>query len=122
MKRRLILLLVLVGMLMALMPAVSAAVHPIVCSRGVEAPGIADNPARSDDIANPPGITPDGDVGLGPHEDALMAGDDNPTTNDLSGLANNQFAPLVQILFGGADPNSLHAEKAEGDCHNDPAP
>ena len=110
MKRRLILLLVLVGMVMALMPAVSAAIHPIVCSRGVVAPGLADNPGRSDDIGNPPGITPDGDVGFGEHEDKRMAGDNNPSIG-VSGLSNNQFAPLVH-----SNPN---AEKAPGDCHND---
>jgi hypothetical protein len=113
MKRRLIPVLALVGMIMAIMPVASAAIHPIVCSRGVDAPGLANNPARSDDIANPPGITPDGDGPFGPHEDALGAADNNPVP---------QFRPLVVKFFGPANPNSLHSEKAEGACHNDPAP
>ena len=100
--------LVVVGIAVFSLPA-SAAIHPIVCSRGLEPAGLADNPARSAEVADPPGITPDGDTPFGPHEDPLMAADHNPTA---------QFAPLVQIFFN-ADENAGHAVKGEGDCHND---
>jgi hypothetical protein len=69
-----------------------------VCSGNAEANGLVDNPARSDDIGNPPGLTPhdpDDDLGFGfPHFDALEAGDDNPTVKPPFGLSANQFAPL----------------------------
>ena len=110
MKRRLVLLLVFVGMIMSIVPAATAAVHPQVCSRGVEPAGLDNNPARSPDVANPPGITFDGDIGFGPHDDALEAADDNPVP---------QFRPLVVKFFGPADENSLNALKDEGECHND---
>ncbi len=96
--RRIAAVVVATVILMAMTLSASAALHPIVCSGNAEANGLVDNPARSDDIGNPPGITPhdpDDDLGIGfPHFDALGAADDNPTGNNL-------FAPLVKTGFAG---------------------
>jgi hypothetical protein len=96
--RRIAAVLVATAILMAMALSASAAIHPIVCSGNAVANGLVDNPARSDDIGNPPGLTPhdpDDLLGFGfPHFDALEAGDDNPTIKPPFGLSANQFAPL----------------------------
>jgi hypothetical protein len=104
--RRIAALMAATAILMAMTLSASAAIHPIVCSGNAVANGLVDNPARSDDIRNPPGLTPDDVVFAGlPHEDALMAGDNNPTINPLTGLSMNQFAPLAAQDFDGTRPN-----------------
>jgi len=105
--RRIAALMAATAILMAMTLSASAAIHPIVCSGNAVANGLADNPARSDDIGNPPGLTPDG-VEFPPgnsHEDALEAGDNNPTINPLTGLSRNQFAPLAAQGLDGTRPN-----------------
>ncbi len=96
--RRIAAIGVATAILMAMTLSASAALHPIVCSGNAEANGLVDNPGRSDDIGNPPGITPhdpDDDLGIGfPHFDPRGAADDNPTGNNL-------FAPLVKTGFAG---------------------
>ena len=94
--RRIATLMAATAILMAMTLSASAAIHPIVCSGNAVANGLVDNPARSDDIGDPPGLTPD---------DALMAGDNNPTINPLTGLSRNQFAPLAAQGFDGTRPN-----------------
>ena len=94
--RRISAVLAATAVLMAMTVPASAAIHPVVCSGDAVANGLVDNPARSDDIGNPPGITPhdpNDDLGIGfPHFDALGAADHNPTA---------QFAPLVKTGFSG---------------------
>ena len=87
--RRLTVLLLTLAMFVLSVPAASAAIHPLIggdnCGEE-QVPGM-EQAARSDDICNPPGITPH-DVELPPgnnHEDDLMAADDNPVP---------QFRPL----------------------------
>ena len=100
--RKLTVLLLTLAMFLLLVPAASAAIHPLVCSgntqgndkaNALKANGLADHAARSDDRGNPPGITPDGFLD---HDDVLKAADDNPTSNDtlFGPLSANQFAPL----------------------------
>lgn len=106
--RRYGLLLIVIGMVMlALAPAASAAIHPIVCSGNAGVPnGLDGNPARestgdpaSSDIGNPPGLTPDSDFATDPdHADDLTAGDGNPT-------GRNAFAPLAAQGFDDTRPN-----------------
>ena len=102
--RKLTVLLLTLAMFLLLVPAASAAIHPIVCSGNTQgnvqanllkANGVADHAARSDDIGNPPGITPDGDGPFGVHDDVLEAADNNPSGPSVIGLSNNSFAPLV---------------------------
>ena len=96
--RRFAAVLAATAILMAMTMTASAALHPIVCSGNATANGLVDNPARSDDIGNPPGITPhdpDDLLGIGfPHFDDLGAADNNPT-------GANTFAPLVVTGFSG---------------------
>ena len=98
--RRLAAVLAATAILMAMTMTASAAIHPIVCSGNATANGLVDNPARSDDIGNPPGITPhdpDDLLGIGfPHFDALGAADSNPQA---------QFRPLVAQGFDETRPN-----------------
>ena len=91
--RRLTVLLLTLAMFVLSVPAASAAIHPLIggdnCGEE-QVPGM-EQAARSDDICNPPGITPDG-VELPPgnlHLDILMAADDNPVP---------QFRPLIATL------------------------
>jgi len=104
--RRIATLMAATAILMAMTLSASAALHPIVCSGDAVANGLVDNPARSADIGNPPGLTPDDVVFFGfLHEDALEAGDDNPTINLLTGLSRNQFAPLAAQDLDDSRPN-----------------
>ena len=110
--RRLTVLLLTLAMFVLSVPAASAAIHPLIggdnCGEE-QVPGM-EQAARSDDICNPPGITPDGDIGLGPHEDALMAADDNPVP---------QFRPLIATLCApneNAGNNSWKVPQGEIDA------
>lgn len=98
--KRIAVILAATAMMLTMALSASAAIHPIVCSQNAVANGLVDNPARSDDIANPPGITPhdpNDELGTGfPHFDSLGAADHNPRA---------QFAPLAAQGFDGSRPN-----------------
>ena len=109
--RKLTVLLLTLAMFLLLVPAASAAIHPIVCSGKAQANGLVANPGRSDDIGNPPGITPDGNSPFGFHEDIKKAADGNPTGPNAFGLSENQFAPLIKSGFTGPQwdkPNCIN--------------
>ena len=75
--RRLTVLLLTLAMFVLLVPAASAAIHPLVGGEcGPDT--VPAHAARSDERCDPPGITPNGPFGpIPPHEDPLEAADGN---------------------------------------------
>ena len=92
--RKLTVLFLALAMLVLVVPAASASIHPLRgdlekhCGPG-GVPG-SEHSARSPDFCDPPGITPNGTFGpIFPHEDAVEAADHNDQA---------QFRPLIATI------------------------